>query len=178
MCALRPANYSFQQDELSCQWSLHCDSTYAIICLVKVTADTNILYQALRSRLGASHAILQLVRTGDLQLAISVPVFEEYRDVFLRPSVLKEIGLDRSDVEAVLDFIALAGVPTLIDFLWRPNLKDESDNMFVELAVASESEYLITRNRRHYASGSALRFDSFSIVTPAEFLNQWRKQHG
>jgi putative PIN family toxin of toxin-antitoxin system len=145
---------------------------------VKVTVDTNILYQALRSHVGASHAILQLLRTGDLQFAISVPVFEEYSAVLLRPSVLKETGLDRSDIEAVLDFIALAGVPTPIDFLWRPNLKDESDNMFVELAVASGSKYLITRNRRHYAVGNALRFDSFKMVAPAEFLALWRRHHG
>ena len=56
---------------------------------MKVEVDTNILYQALRSRTGASHAILQLVRTGELQLAISVPVFEEYKEVLLRPSVLR-----------------------------------------------------------------------------------------
>ncbi len=145
---------------------------------MRVTLDTNILYQALRSRTGASHGILQLVRAGDLQLAISVPVFEEYRGVLLRPSVLKETGLDHSDVEAVLDFIALAGVPTPIDFLWRPNLTDETDNMFVELAVASGSQYLITRNRRHYSIGTTLLFDSFAVVTPAEFLAQWRIHHG
>ena len=92
---------------------------------MKVVIDTNILYQALCSKVGASNAILQLVRNGDLQLAISVPVFEEYRDVLCRPSFLKEAGLTRADAEAVIEFIALAGVPTPIDFLWRPNLTDE-----------------------------------------------------
>ena len=143
-----------------------------------MTLGTNILYQALRSRDGASYAVLQLVRSGDLQLAISVPVFEEYRDVLLRPVVQRETGLDRSDIEAVLDFIALAAVPTPIDFLWRPNLRDETDNKFVELAVTNGSEYLVTRNRRHYSIGNMLRFDSFKVVTPADFLDQWRKLHG
>jgi len=145
---------------------------------MRVTLDTNILYQGLRSRVGASYAVLQLARSGDLQLAISVPVFEEYQDVLLRPVVQRETGLDRSDIEAVLDFIALAAVPTPIDFLWRPNLRDETDNKFVELAVASGSEYLITRNRRHYSIGNMLRFDSFRVVTPADFLEQWRRLHG
>lgn len=143
-----------------------------------MTLGTNILYQALRSRNGASYAVLQLVRSGDLQLAISVPVFEEYRDVLLRPVVQRETGLDRSDIEAVLDFIPLAAVPTPIDFLWRPNLRDETDNKFVELAVTSGSEYLVTRNRRHYSIGNMLRFDFFKVVTPADFLDQWRKLHG
>jgi len=98
--------------------------------------------------------------------------------VLTRPQVRRASGLSELDIDAILEFIALAGIPTPIDFLWRPNLKDESDNMFVELAVASGSEYLITRNRRHYSIGSALRFDAFNVVTPAEFLAQWRKIHG
>ena len=145
---------------------------------MKVTVDTNILYQAVCSRLGASYAILQLVRSGDLKLAISVPVYEEYCAVLTRPQVRRATGLSQLDIDAILEFIALAGMPTPIDFLWRPNLNDESDNMFVELAVASGSEYLITRNRRHYSIGNELLFDSFTVVTPAEFLTQWRKIHG
>jgi putative PIN family toxin of toxin-antitoxin system len=154
------------------------DGICAIISLVKVTVDTNILYQAVCSRLGASNAILQLVRSGDLKLAISVPVYEEYCAVLTRPQVRRATGLSQLDIDAILEFIALAGMPTPIDFLWRPNLNDESDNMFVELAIASGSEYLITRNRRHYSIGNQLRFDSFTVVTPAEFLTQWRKIHG
>ena len=96
----------------------------------------------------------------------------------LEPQVRRATGLSQVDIDAILEFIALAGIPTPIDFLWRPNLKDESDNMFVELAVASGSEYLITRNRRHYSIGNTLLFDSFTVVTPAEFLTQWRKIHG
>jgi putative PIN family toxin of toxin-antitoxin system len=143
-----------------------------------VTIDTNIIYQALCSQSGASHAVLGLVRSGDIQLAISVPVFEEYRDVLFRPGFLKEAGLVRADAEAVLEFIALVGIPTPIDFLWRPNLKDESDNMFVELAMASGSDHLITRNRRHYSIGNDLVLDSFTVATPAEFLTEWRSKHG
>lgn len=145
---------------------------------MRVTVDTNVLYQSLQSRRGASHAILRLVRRGDVYIAVSVPVYQEYQDVLLRPRVLKETGLAREDMQAILDFIALVGIPTPIDFLWRPNLRDETDNMFVELAVASGSEFLITRNRRHYAIGGALKFDSFSVVTPMEFLTQWRTHYG
>ena len=145
---------------------------------VRVTLDTNVLYQSLHSRRGASYAILRLVRSGELHLAVSVPVYQEYQDVLLRSRVLTETGLGRDDMLAVLDFIALVAIPTAIDFLWRPNLRDESDNMFVELAIASGSEFLITRNRRHYVFDGALKFDSFSVVTPMEFLTQWRKYHG
>ena len=117
-----------------------------------------------------------MVRRGDLQLALSVPVFEEYRDVLFRPSTRKETGFSIVDMEAVLDFVALVGIATPIDFLWRPNLRDEADNLFVELAVASGSEYLITRNIRDYTVGNQLTFDSFRVVNPSDFLSHWRQE--
>jgi hypothetical protein len=48
--------------------------------------------------------------------------------------------------------------------------------MFVELAVVSQSGYLITQNIRDYRN-SELKFDSFKTVTPAMFLKEWRRQH-
>lgn len=52
-------------------------------------------------------------------------------------------------------------------------MQDEQDNLFVELAVASQSAYLITSNIRDFCSGSlALLTDR--ILTPAAFLKQWR----
>ena len=145
---------------------------------MKITLDTNIIYQALYSSAGASHAILQMIRTGEVQIAISVPVFEEYRDVLFRPKTLKNTGRSREDMEKVLDFIALVGVATPIDYLWRPNLRDEADNMFVELALASGSEYLITQNVRDYTIDNELILDSFSIIISSDFLEIWRRRHG
>ncbi len=145
---------------------------------MRVTLDTNILYQALYSRSGASHAVLQLIRLGEIQLALSIPVFEEYREVLLRKKTRDETGLSTEEMEKVLEFIALIGVATPIDYLWRPNLRDEADNCFVELAVASGSEYLITRNIRDYTVGNELRLDSFRIVTPNEFIQEWRVYRG
>lgn len=145
---------------------------------MRIILDTNIIYQALYSSAGVSHAILQLVRSGEIQIAVSVPVFEEYRDVLYRPKTIKETGRSREDMEKVLDFIALIGVATPINYLWRPNLRDEADNMFVELALASGSEYLITRNVGDYTIDNELILDSFSITTPSDFLKEWRRRHG
>jgi putative PIN family toxin of toxin-antitoxin system len=145
---------------------------------MKITLDTNIIYQALYSQSGASHAILRLIRAGEIQMALSIPVFEEYRDVLSRSKTQSELKLSEEEAEVVLDFIALIGVATPIRYLWRPNLRDENDNIFVELAVASGSEYLITRNIRDYTVGAELRFDSFRVMPPNEFMKEWRKTHG
>jgi hypothetical protein len=81
-------------------------------------------------------------------------------------------------MKRVLDFIAFVGAASPIDYLWRPNLKAESDNMFVESALVSGSKYLITRNVKDFAIENELLLDSFIIATPPDFLDIWRTKNG
>lgn len=141
-----------------------------------LTLDTNVLHMALYSNKGASFQILQGIRNGELQLALSVPVFKEYEEVLTRSSKLEELGLSRGDVSFFLDALALLGFPFDIHFLMRPNLRDEADNMFVDLAFASSSEYLVTLNKRDFEIMPDLKMDSFRIVTPRDFLIEWRSK--
>lgn len=57
------------------------------------------------------------------------------------------------------------------------SLKVESDNIFVELAVASGSKFVITNNVRDFTHNSQLRFPDFSVVTPSDFVKRWRKEN-
>ena len=145
---------------------------------MRVTLDTNVVYQALRSNSGASHQILKMVREELLELAISIPVFNEYSDVLNRKKSLEDLNLTKKDILYFLDFVCLVGFPFDISFLLRPNLSDENDNIFVELAFASRSRFLITSNIKDFKTNTNLLFDSFEIVTPAQFLTIWRKYNG
>ena len=142
-----------------------------------VTLDTNVVYQALHSRNGASFYILQLVRTRQIELALSVPVYLEYQDVLQRDKTLAALGLTKTDVGAFLWLLAYLGKPHDIFYLWRPNLRDEADNMLLELAVASRSQWLITNNIRDFSVGNELRHDGLSIGTPAQFVSLWRQNN-
>lgn len=141
-----------------------------------LTLDTNILYQALMSKTGASYFILQQVRNRKIQIALSVPVFFEYQDVLTRDKLLKNFKLQLNDVEKYLRFIAYIGKTFEIYFLLRPNLKDEKDNKIVELAVTSQSDYLITSNIRDFKNAE-LKFDQLKIITPSEFVKMWRNKN-
>ena len=141
-----------------------------------LTLDTNILYQALKSTTGASYFILQQVRNRKIQIALSVPVFLEYKDVLTRDKSLKDFKLQLNDVENFLRFIAYIGKTFEIYFLLRPNLKDEKDNKIVELAVTSQSDYLITSNIRDFKNAE-LKFDQLKIITPSEFVKMWRNKN-
>lgn len=144
---------------------------------MKVVVDTSVLYQAMYSSLGASYAIFQLIRSGELKLALSIPVFEEYCDVLSRDSSLKQFEFTKEDINKILDFIALIGIKTDIRFLLRPNLRDENDNIFMELAFASDSQFIITKNIRDFVYNPELKLDEIQIVTPAEFMRRWRERY-
>jgi len=143
-----------------------------------VTLDTNVLFMGLYSSKGASHQILQLIRRSEAQLALSVPVLKEYEDVLLRPSSLRTLGLEVSEVANFLDGIVLLAFPFDIHYLMRPNLRDENDNMFVDLAFASSSDFLVTSNIRDFSHSAELKFDSFELLTPAAFIAKWRIKNG
>lgn len=140
-----------------------------------IVLDTNVLYQALRSKTGASNFILSLIREYRIKIAISIQIFNEYEDVLKRPKSLKDLKLSVEDIDNVLRFIAYIGKPFITYFLFRPNLRDENDNIFLELAIASNCNYLITSNIRDFTINAELKFDDLRIVTPAEFVHIWKE---
>lgn len=142
-----------------------------------IVIDTNVLYQALRGKSGASHFILQLIRNQDISIALSFKVFNEYEDVLKRSTSLKDLSLNISDIDKVLRFLAYICKPISTYYLFRPNLRDEKDNIFIELAVSSNAEYLITSNIKDFTISNELEFDDIKIVTPSQFVKLWRKNN-
>ncbi len=64
----------------------------------------------------------------------------------------------------------------IIYYLFRPNLKDEKDNMVIELAIVSQSRYLVTSNTRDFQNYE-LMFDQLNVVAPSEFVKIWRRNN-
>jgi len=110
-------------------------------------------------------------------MAISIPVYQEYRDVMKRKRTLDFIKKSEDDIDAVLEFIALVAEPFVMNYRWRPNLRDEKDNIFSELAFNSGSKYLITKNINDFTIGNNLILDSYTVITPSDFLKFWRKNY-
>lgn len=144
---------------------------------MKVVLDTNVLFQAIYNKNGASGYILEKIRTKEIERMISIPVFIEYQDIFNRDKTKKLLKIDSKGVNIILDFISAFSTPVEIKYLMRPNLQDEGDNMFVDLAFASRSNFLITSNTKDYLIENDLKFDSFRVINPSEFVVHWRKNY-
>lgn len=131
----------------------------------RVVLDTNILVAALRSRRGASHKLLLCLAEGAFIPCISVPLFLEYEDVLKRPG--KVPGLAAKDIDDILDFILSQSDIRQIFFLWRPFLKDPKDDLVLEVAVESRSQYIVTHNTKDFNNVSLF---GLKAITPRDFL--------
>ena len=132
------------------------------------------LYSALNSKSGASHLVFRLIIEEKLNLAISVQTYFEYYEVLTRPQSQRMLRLSKEEIEDVLDLLALLAKKHSIYYLMRPNLIDEDDNIFVECAFSSNSEYLITSNIKDFKSGELKGFP-FQVLTPGECFKNWRE---
>ena len=138
-----------------------------------VTVDTNVIFSGLYSKKGASHFILNLILDEKIKLAISVQTYFEYYDVLTRSKNLEQLEWSIAEIEDFLDLLALLAQKHDIYYLLRPNLPDESDNIFVECAFASNSEFLISGNTKDFKKGE-LKGLNYKLTTPKEFYKIWR----
>lgn len=135
--------------------------------MLRVVLDTNVIVSALRSRRGASFALLEHLEHGDFEAAVSVPLVLEYEDVLLRKSIA--VPFTAEDVRDFLDGLCTVAHRQPIFFLWRPLLPDPKGDMVAELAVAAECEAIVTHNTRDFAG---LHVFNVKVVTPAQLLHQ------
>ena len=132
---------------------------------VSITIDTNVIIGAVKSQKGASYKLLMLLKDDVFLSNISVPLFIEYESVAKREGLVE--NLTEKDIEAILNYFLSKSKIQRIFYLWRPILKDPKDDLVLELAVKSQSKYIITFNKKDFKG-----CEKFGIVAvaPYEFL--------
>ena len=125
---------------------------------------------AAHSRNGASFHIVSSSPAREFEIALTVALYTEWQAVLTRPEHLPQ-GVT---VDATLGFLRyLASVAHLQDvhFLWRPFLRDPDDDMVLECAIASGSQFIVTHNIRDFRRVEELNVQA---ITPGDFLKLLR----
>lgn len=133
----------------------------------RIVIDTNVFISALRSRRGASFKLLSMLGGNAFDISVSVPLVLEYETLAKRQA--RTLGLDASTIDDILDYVCQVARRREIFFLWRPFLKDPNDDLVLELAVESESEFIITYNRRDFVG---IETFGIKVLTPKELLQK------
>lgn len=138
--------------------------------MLRAVLDTSVVVAALRSRIGASNRVLELVARGKVRPLASTALFLEYEEVLRRPENRLATGMSEEDVEEFLAALASAAEPVEINFRWRPQLKDPKDELVLETAVNGRAEALVTHNVRDFEP--AARLFGLRILLPRDVLKE------
>ena len=132
--------------------------------ILRVVIDTNHIMSAILSNRGASAKLINWMTREDdyFKLLLSQPILDEYRAVagWLIPDSKQK------ERERVLSTLRLQS-----DWM-EPSFElnvctDQSDNRFLECAVAGNADYLVTKNIRHFPRKE---YSGIKIVRIREFL--------
>lgn len=138
----------------------------------RLVLDTSIVTAGLRSRRGASQALLRLVGERLVTPLAAPALFLEYEDVLKRPEQRLATGLSIEQVDLFLAALSDAIEPVELHFRWRPQVRDPADEMLLEIAINGQADALVTHNIRDF-SGVADRF-GIQVLRPAEVLKRIR----
>ena len=133
---------------------------------MRIVLDTNVLVSGLLSPFGPPGEIVRMVSAGAIRLCVDARLLAEYEQVLLRP----RFGLDPDSVAALVDHIDVTSDKVASAPLGA-RLPDPDDEAFLEVAVASGADYLVTGNLAHFPTEACV---GVSVVSPAVFVEAYR----
>ncbi len=132
---------------------------------MKVVLDCNVLIAAGLKDGVCREAIFEVVSKHTNY--VSDEIFLEYKEVIQREKFIKFSGYLTTLLKIICESSKWLAPTNRINL----RLPDQSDAMYLELALAAKAKYLITGNARHFPDR---QYSGTSIISPAEFLKVTR----
>jgi len=133
--------------------------------MLKLVIDTNVVISSLLKTESNPALIMSLILRGDCTLCVTEKIFVEYEEVSGRGKFKK---LDQAGVGKFLSALRKRALWVIPKVTIGDVTKDPDDNAFLECALESKADFLITGNIHHFFEK---KFNRTSILTPAEFVS-------
>ena len=108
----------------------------------------------------------------EIEIALTIALYTEWQAVMTRSENLPP-GATADEALAFLRYLASIAHLQDVHFLWRPFSRDPDDDMILECAVASGSEYIVTHNVKDFRRVEEL---NVQVITPADLLHLLRRE--
>ena len=125
-----------------------------------IVLDTNCLLQALPS-CSPFHKIWTEVLEGHICLCVNTDIYEEVLALKTTPEIARNI------VDAIAHLSTTIFQNTYVHFELLP--ADSDDNKFVDCAVASDAEYIVT-NDKHFNPLKTIPWPKVEIIKIVDFI--------
>ncbi|MFO7890877.1 MAG: putative toxin-antitoxin system toxin component, PIN family [bacterium] len=136
---------------------------------MRVVIDTNIIVSGLLTPFGHCAEILRLLTTGKLIIYLDTRILVEYFKVLNRP----KFSFNKDYVSMLIKEIELTG-ELITGIPLKDSLPDPDDNMFLEVALASNADGIITGNVKHFPQELC---GNIRIFSPAGFLTCYKQKN-
>jgi putative PIN family toxin of toxin-antitoxin system len=147
----------------------------------RVVFDCNVFLQALASPEGPAGRCVEMAFVGRIALYISPVVLEEIRKVTSYPWLVTKFRLRPERVNALLDNLPkVAVVVPIVPQRWRYD-RDPDDAHYVNLALATDSKLIVSRDRdlldlmdtaRPDGAEFQKKYPDLAILDPVGFLRE------
>lgn len=131
----------------------------------KIVLDTNCLLQSLPSK-SPYHNVWEGVLDGSVVLCVNTEILNEYEEIL---SIKTNPEIAKNVVEAIARLSTTYYQESYVHF----NLieQDADDNKFVDCAIASDAEYIVT-NDNHFSVLRSIPWPKINIIALREFAEQ------
>ena len=148
------------------------ETKFNISSTVRIVLDTSVLVAAARSRNGASFQLVSMLPTPRFDFALTIALYTEWQAILTRPEHMPP-GVTVAAALGYLRYLASLAHLQDVHFLWRPFLRDPDDDMVLECATTSGSQYIVTHNVKDFRRASELKVQA---IKPADFLTLLRNK--
>lgn len=135
------------------------------IAMRRIVLDTNCLLQTLPSQ-SVYHNVWAKILEGSVALCVNTEILEEYEEIIAQkatPEIAKNV------VEAIARLSHTVFQESYVHFGLIE--QDKDDNKFVDCAIASDAEYIVT-NDKHFSVLSSIPWPKVAIIALKEFAEQ------
>ena len=134
---------------------------------MKIVLDTNVIVSGLLSPYNSPGTIVRMASDLTIRLCYDARIISEYDAVLHR----SKFGFVPEKVEAFLEQVRVRGERVAAKPLAK-SLSDQTDQMFLEVALAGKVKCLVTGNLKHFPKTHC---EGMNVFSPTDFLDFYRK---
>lgn len=134
---------------------------------MRVVLDTNVLISAVLVKSGNPLRIVEMWEAGAFSLILSQEILAEVERVFTYPKIRTRLQSRQEEIGAFVELLRSESLWVEIQEQLHVVAPDESDNRYIETAVAGNADYVVTGDNHLLTLG---RYRGVEIVTPAAFV--------
>ena len=87
-------------------------------------------------------------------------------------TMVEKMDESKKEIETILYYMADIGQKFLTYYTWRPNLNDESDNKFIDCAIVSNADFIVTGNIKDFNIYNIIPVH-YQVITPRKFIDSF-----